>query len=135
VSDWDVDREETAMDDDSPELAGYEPHGDRPLRSARTQRVMRVVVLIGLVGLILPGILITASTAANSAERACAFYVAENVPNGAPRARFELGGPEGPGWNCYADRFGARELYVRGMGLIPVAPPVDRTPPVPVENT
>lgn len=123
------------MDDDSPELAGYEPHGDRPLRSERTMRVMRVIVVLGLLGLVLPGILVTASTAANSAERACAYYVAENVPNGTPRARFELTGPEGPGWNCYADRFGSPEMYVRGMGLIPVAPPLDRTPRAPVENT
>ena len=123
------------MDDDSPELAGYEPPGDRPLRSERMLRVMRVVVIVGVIGLILPGILITAATAANSAERACAFYVTENVPNGTPLVRFEFTGPEGPGWNCYADRFGAPELYVRGMGLIPVAPPVDRTPSVPVENT
>ncbi|MDQ4137983.1 MAG: hypothetical protein M3116_03960 [Actinomycetota bacterium] len=134
MSDLDVDREEIAMEDDSPELAGYEPHGDRPLRSQRMLRVMRVVVIVGVIGLILPGILITASTAANIAERACAFYVAENVPNGTPRARFEFTGPEGPGWNCYADRFGGRELYVRGMGLIPVAPPVDRRPEVPAEN-
>src|SRR3712207_3474893 len=97
-------------------------------------RVMRVLVIVGLLGLVLPGILITASTAANSADRACAFYVAENVPNGTPHARFELTGPEGPGWNCYAERFGSRELYVRGMGLIPVAPPVDRRPSVPVED-
>jgi hypothetical protein len=123
------------MDDDSPELSGYEPTGDRPLRSRRMLRVLRVLVIVGLIGLVLPGILITATTAANSAERACAYYVAENVPNGSPRARFELSGPEGPGWNCYADRFGADELYVRGMGLIPVAPPVDRVPSVPVENT
>jgi hypothetical protein len=130
----DVDREETAMDDDSPELAGYEPHGERPLRSQRMLRVMRVVVIVGLIGLLLPGILITAATAADSAERACAYYVTQNVPNGTPQTRFELTGPEGPGWNCYARRFGSHELYVRGMGLIPVAPPVDRTPDVPVEN-
>ncbi len=123
------------MDDDSPELAGYEPTGDRPLRSRRMVRAMRVVVVVGLLGLVLPGILITATTAANSAERACEFYVAEYVPNGVPHARFELAGPEGPGWNCYAERFGTHELYVRGMGLIPVAPPINRTPPVPVENT
>ena len=122
------------MDDDSPELAGYEPTGDRPLRSERMLRVMRVVVIIGVLGLILPGILITASTAANSADRACAYYVAENVPNGTPRARFELMGPEGPGWSCYADRFGSPELYVRGMGLIPVAPPAGGTPPAPAED-
>ncbi len=122
------------MDDDSPELAGYEPTGDRPLRSRRMLRVMRVLVIVGLLGLVLPGILITASTAANSAERACAYYVAQNVPNGTPRARFELSGPEGPGWNCYAERFGSPELYVRGMGLIPVAPPVNRRPVVPAED-
>jgi hypothetical protein len=129
-----VDREEAAVDDDSPELAGYEPTGDRPLRSQRMLKVMRVVVIVGVIGLILPGILITVSTAANSAERACAYYVAANVPNGSPRVRFELGGPEGPGWNCYADRFGDQEMYVRGMGLIPVAPPMRPAPAVPRDD-
>jgi hypothetical protein len=129
----DSDREETAMAEDSPELAGYEPTGDRPLRSKRMLRIMRVVVVLGLLGLVLPGILVTASTAADSAERACAFYVVGNVPNGVPVTRFEWAGPEGPGWNCYADRFGGEDLYVRGMGLIPVAPP--RTPaPAPIED-
>ncbi|MDQ4137905.1 MAG: hypothetical protein M3116_03545 [Actinomycetota bacterium] len=122
------------MEDDSPELAGYEPTGDRPLRSRRMLRVMRVLVIVGLLGLVLPGIMITASTAANSAERACEYYVLENVPNGIPHARFELAGPEGPGWNCYAERFGSRELYVRGMGLIPVAPPLNPPPAIPLED-
>jgi hypothetical protein len=117
------------MEDDSPELAGYEPTGDRPLRSRRMLQAMRVVVVLGLLGLVLPGVLITASTAADSATRACAYYVAETVPGDAMAlVRFELAGPEGPGWNCYADRFGGNEVYVRGMGLIPAAPPRQGTP-------
>ena len=31
--------------DDEPELAGYQPHGDKPLRSPHLITVMRVVVV------------------------------------------------------------------------------------------
>ena len=85
-----------AMDphDDEPELAGYEPTGDRPLRSRRMRRMMQVVVVIGLVGLILPGIVTTVSVGARTAEAACAIWVAYEEPGAAGSdARFQVFGP------------------------------------------
>ena len=106
--------------DDEPELAGYEPHGDRPLRSRHLMTVMRVVVVLGLVGLVLPGILVTAGTASNSAQRACSVYVAYYAPEAVDfTTRFELFGPAGVGWNCYAVQYGGDEMLVRSLGLIP----------------
>ncbi len=124
------------MHDDEPELAGYEPgDGSRPLRSRRMLLVMRVVVVLGLIGLVLPGILVTLTTAADSAERACVMYTARDVPGAIDsEARFEFFGPQGVGWNCYAERYGDEIVYVIGMGLIPVAPPRGATP-VPADRT
>ena len=106
--------------DDEPELAGYEPHGDRPLRSPHLVTVMRVVVIIGLVGLLLPGILVTASTASNTAARTCAVYTAYYAPAAVDfSSRFEFFSPAGVGWNCYAIGYDGDELLVRSLGLIP----------------
>ena len=57
-------------EDDEPELTGYEPH-EKALRSAHLVTAMRVMVVLGLVALVLPGILITASTASRTAVQAC----------------------------------------------------------------
>lgn len=105
--------------DDEPELAGYEPH-ERPLRGRRFMVVMRVVVVLGLVGLILPGILVTASTANRTAATSCAMAAAFYAPEStSSEARFELFGATGPGWNCYAQQFGGTETLVATLGLIP----------------
>jgi drug/metabolite transporter superfamily protein YnfA len=118
--------------DDEPELAGYEPHG-RPLRSPRLVRVMQVVVVVGLIGLILPGILITLTTANRTAQATCAAYTGFYAPTAVSfSARFELFSPSGMGWNCYAVAFGGDETLVRALGLIPGGP---RLPSAPVENT
>lgn len=107
------------FDDDEPELAGYEPH-ERPLRGRRFTIAMRVVVVLGLVGLILPGILVTISTANRTAAASCAVYAAYYAPEStASEARFELVSPAGPGWNCYAQHFGGNETLVATLGLIP----------------
>lgn len=107
---------------DEPELAGYQPHGDRPLRSPRLLTAMRVVVVIGLVGLILPGIIVTMGTAANTATSACAVYTAHYAPEAVNfSARFELVSPAGVGWNCYAIQFGGDEVLVAALGIIPSA--------------
>ena len=119
--------------DDEPELQGYEPHGDRPLRSARLLTVMRVVVVIGLIGLLLPGILVTATTASSTAERTCGIYTAYYVPEAVDfDTRFEFFGPDGVGWNCYAIGYGGEELLVTSLGLIPGGVPV---PSAPLENS
>ena len=105
--------------DDEPELAGYQPH-DRPLRSRRLMMVMRVVVLVGLVGLILPGILVTISTANRTAAASCTIYARYYAPeSSSAEARFELFGGGEPGWNCYAIHFGGDETLVARLGLIP----------------
>ena len=107
--------------DDEPELAGYQPlDRERPLRSPHLLTVMRVVVVVGLIGLLLPGILVTASTASATAHRTCSIYTAYYAPEAVGfSARFELVSPAGMGWNCYALEFGGEELLVRSMGLIP----------------
>ena len=115
--------------DDEPELAGYEPH-ERPLRSPHLMTVMRVVVVLGLVGLILPGILVTAGTANNTAQRACAAYTAYYAPEAISfSTRFELFSPAGIGWNCYAVPFAGDEVLIASLGLIPGGARIPYEPP------
>ena len=119
--------------DDEPELAGYEPHGDRPLRSPHLMTVMRVVVVLGLVGLLLPGILVTVGTANSTAQRACSAYVGYFAPEASSfTARFEMFSAAGMGWNCYAVDYGGDELLVRSLGIIPGGV---RLPSGPVEES
>ncbi|WP_240034771.1 hypothetical protein [Glaciihabitans arcticus] len=107
---------------DHPELDGYEPMRDKPLRSPHLQMVMRVVVVLALVGLILPGIIVTWTTASATATRTCGTYAGVFAPTAeATSVRFELFGPEGPGWNCYVREFGGAESLLRALGLIPGA--------------
>lgn len=114
--------------DDHPELAGYEPHGDKPLRSRHLVTVMRVVVILGVLALVLPGLLITANTASNTADRACAAYTEYFAPDAtAWSVRFELFGPS-VGWNCYATFFGGDEVLVQPLGLIPAGPALPDAP-------
>lgn len=118
-----------------PELAGFEPHGDRPLRSPHLLTVMRIVVVVGLIGLVLPGILIGISTANGTAQRSCRIYTGYLAPAAVGfSARFELVSASGVGWNCYAVGFGGTETLLASMGLIPggarlpsspVAPSID----------
>ena len=106
--------------DDEPELAGYQPQGERPLRSPHLKTAMRVIVVIGLVGLVLPGILVTLGTASRTATVTCSIYTAYYAPQAISfSARFELISPAGMGWNCYAVTYDGREVLVRSLGLIP----------------
>ena len=116
------------MDDEyHPELAGSEPEDERPLRHPMMQRVMRVVVVIGILGLILPGVVISIATAANTANVACRLVVAQKAPDSvAYTPRFELMGADGPGWYCYARDFDGTEILLGALGLIPE---VHRAPP------
>jgi hypothetical protein len=118
---------------EEPELAGYEPHGEKPLRDPRLMMLMRVFVVVGLLALVLPGILVAVGTANRTAERACAVYVSVLAPGSiAATTRFELFSPVGVGWNCYAIAFDGEELLVRALGLIPGGA---RVPTAPVENS
>lgn len=108
------------MEDDEPsELAGYEPH-ERPLRSPHLRTALRIVVILGLVALVLPGVLVSVSTASGTATAACANYVAAAATEAVGySARFELTGPDGANWYCYAVSFGGDELLVASLGIIP----------------
>jgi hypothetical protein len=120
------------MDDDEPELAGYQPH-ERPLRGARFVIVLRVAVVLGLIGLVLPGILVTLGTANRTALNTCAAYTAYYAPEAVSfSTRFELFSPAGTGWNCYAVEFGGDEILIASLGLIPGGA---RLPSAPVENS
>ncbi|QWT23802.1 hypothetical protein KPL76_14165 [Subtercola sp. PAMC28395] len=108
---------------DEPELAGYEPH-ERPLRSARKVQLMRAAVIVGIVALVLPGILTTYSLAKATAEAACAASVAYLSPSArGSKAKFELFGPGGIGWQCYTvGAYGGDKKPVAPLGLIPSFP-------------
>jgi hypothetical protein len=104
-------------DDDPPELRGYVPGDGRPLRHPMTLRVMRVTIVLGIAGLIVPGLYATLALQARTAgvlcDRAARDLDAE------PAARFELFGPAGPSWYCYAREFGGHEVLLGSLGLIP----------------
>jgi hypothetical protein len=120
-------------DDDHPELAGYEPGEVRPARSVRRQRLMRIIGAVGLTALILPGLLVTIRVQGATAAEACRIVVETQDSEAiGSTTRFELTGPEGPGWYCYALRFGGAEILLRSLGLIPgLSPQHDESPGVP----
>jgi len=112
-----------------PELDDYEPHDQKPLRSPHLKRIMQVVVTAGLVSLVLPGIIVTAGTAASTATNSCAVYASVYAQQSiANQARFDLLGPVGPGWYCYVTTFSGQEYVLRPLGLIPGVPVFPRTP-------
>ena len=115
--------------DEHPELSGYEPlDADRPLRSARTLTIMRVVVVLGLVALVVPGILTSVQVATTTAMNACRAATARYYPIAVDfDARFELSGPGGFGWQCYAIDLNERETYVVPVGIILSAPRAPNT--------
>jgi hypothetical protein len=109
------------MADEFPrELAEYDPGDPGPSRSARRLRTMRILVAIALLGLVLPGVLVTVGTQISTADSACRVVVAATAPDSiGARARFEVMGAAGPGWYCYAVRFGGSEVLLRALGIIP----------------
>ena len=122
-----------SISDENPELDGYVPHGERPLRSRAFRGVMRVVVVLGLIGLVLPGILSAAGTANSTANRTCAIYTDYLAPQAVSYdVRFELLGAGEPGWKCYAIGFNGSETLLRTLGLIP-GPAI--IPTSPADNT
>lgn len=120
-------------DDDEPELTGYVPASERPLRNPRVLLVMRVIVIVGIGCLILPGILTTATVAASTAHEACVAWVRYEDPGSAEAsARFEFFGPGGVGWQCYAVGGFGGDRQVAFLGLIPISPSMS---PVPMPGT
>ena len=112
------------MTEDHPELSGYEPDdGSRPLRSRRVTTMVRIVVVLGVVALIVPGILTTMRVASTTAASSCQVAVARYYPFAADfDARFDLAGPGGFGWQCYAIDQNERARFVIQLGVIPSAP-------------
>lgn len=109
-----------AHDDDPPELRGYVPNErDRPLRHPATLHVMRIVIVLGVIGLVLPGLYATVVLQNRNASTVCAAVVASAAPGSAAVPRFEVAGPGGPSWYCYARDFGGREVLVQSLGLFP----------------
>ncbi len=118
--------------DDEPELAGYEPTGERPLRHERVRTMMRVIVVVALVALVVPGILGSLAIANRTAQTSCAAYTAYYAPLAVESVtRFELFGAA-LGWNCYALEFGGNETLVANLGLIPGGA---RLPAEPLQET
>lgn len=109
------------MSDFHPELSGYEPtDSSRPLRGRRMVLLLRVTVVLGLVALIVPGVLTTLSIASATAAGACAAAVSRYYPFAAGvDARFDLTGPGGFGWQCYAIDQNERDTFVMPLGIIP----------------
>ena len=109
--------------DDHPELAEYEPLGERPLRGRGMTVASRVFVVVALGALLLPGILLTISIQTQTADYTCSVYARQYQPESvAASARFELTGPVGPGWQCYALNTEGDATWVAPLGLIPSAP-------------
>ena len=113
--------------DEEPELAGYEPHAERPLRKRSTIITMRVLVILGIVALVVPSIASTMSVANRTAQASCAIWVAyETQSTAGSTARFEMFGPGGFGWQCYtSDAFGG-DRHIAPLGLIPGTPNLPR---------
>jgi hypothetical protein len=111
------------VSDQHPELSGYEPYADKPLRSTRKTLLLRAIVLLAIIGLVLPGVVTTITVGASNAERACDYRGSILYPQSQEfDARFEVFGPGILGWECYlVDPFDG-EQHVDSMGLIPVAP-------------
>lgn len=120
--------ETVLVSDEHPELSGYEPFEEKPLRSSRKIWMLRVVVLLAVLALVLPGFFTVVNVGTSNAERACTYRSALVDPSLQAAPRFELFGPGFLGWECYAiDRLGD-EHHIDSMGLIPVASQIPRVP-------
>lgn len=110
--------------EDHPELAGYDPLDEqRPLRGRTMTVASRVFVFVALTALVLPGVLLTVSIQTQTADYTCGVYSRHYEPESqGASARFELFGPLGPGWQCYALNTEGDATWVAPLGLIPSAP-------------
>ncbi|MFF2054006.1 hypothetical protein ACFVU2_20540 [Leifsonia sp. NPDC058194] len=107
--------------DEHPELAEYEPLDRSP--NHRRMIATRVFVVVALAALVLPGVLLTINIQTATAESTCAVYVRQYEPDATgSSARFELAGPVGPGWQCYALNTEGDATFVAPLGLIPSTP-------------
>ncbi|MEV1130448.1 hypothetical protein [Agromyces sp. NPDC049794] len=112
------------MSDRPPELDG-EPHDDGPVYGERRRRALRIAVLVALGALVLPVLLSVYGVAHSAAQRACAVSVrAYDTDAAGARVAFDLFGPAGPGWACFAVGANGSETLVAELGLLPGAPRV-----------
>ncbi len=107
-----------------PELSGYVPSENyRPLRGKRFTAMVRIVVVVGIIALVVPGIFTTLQVASTTASNTCRVAVGQYAPDSVGYdARWDMAGPGGLGWQCYALDPGGREVFVVPLGLIPSAP-------------
>jgi len=109
--------------EEHPELAEYEPLGERPLRGRTHTVAARVFVIVALGALLLPGILLTVSIQTQTASYTCDVYARRYEPDSVgSSARFAVTGPLGPGWQCYALNTEGDSTWVAPLGLIPSTP-------------
>ena len=73
--------------DDHPELAEYEPLGERPLRGRTMTVASRVFVVVALSALLLPGILLTISIQTQTADYTCGVYSRHYEPESTGASR------------------------------------------------
>lgn len=106
-------------DEDPPELRDYVPGDDRPLRHPVTVKIMRVVIVLGVIGLVVPSLYATVALQAHTAALACTRAASASTIDADPVTRFELFGPAGPSWYCYARGFDGHEVLIESLGLIP----------------
>ncbi|WP_127794003.1 hypothetical protein [Agromyces sp. LHK192] len=109
-----------------PELApgddDLEPESG-PVYGERRRRAIRIVVVIALAAMVLPLVLSLFTVARNAAVNACRVTVVrfDDHATGA-HVEFELFGPGGAGWMCYAERDGHQDRLIANLGLIPSVP-------------
>ena len=109
--------------DEHPELEGYEPFEQKPLRSRWFVRGVQAAALLGVFLLVMPFFASQARVASVSAANWCAKWVAYEVPEPSiAEARFELFGPGVLGWECYATQLIGGDRYMGYLGIIPGPP-------------
>lgn len=95
----------------------------RPLYGRRRQWMLRTVVIVGVVSLVLPSVLSALNLATSTAEGACAAAVRYSEPTATGMAvPFEVFGPGGIGWECYAIGGRSGDHHVVSLGLFPSNP-------------
>ena len=103
---------------------------DAPLYSKRRRTILRITVLVCVGALVLPGILSLYSHFAAFAHAACVRAAVFSDPTTrAARASFEILGPGGIGWECYATG-ASGERHIASLGLFPT----DVTPGGPTDR-
>jgi hypothetical protein len=107
------------VEDYHPELANYEPHEPRPIRSRARQNLLRGVVLLAITALVLPGIITTWTFASSAATASCNVWAQYQVPEQhRTEVRFEVMGPGVLGWECYVTT-ATGERHLTSLGLLP----------------